>query len=205
MIYEDFVPLDDGYALVSRGEVLTSLTEIARVSYALDGDRVVLIGGSELLASGKHLRLGNMQGGVLCYSDCAKGIIGSRAISRTGIQPFLAEDGACYWNEPFAHGDCEQGHPQGIYRNGERILKYWEEGGVVGKPCVTGKWIYFEARTPNAKMPHGWEVWRMNLETEEREFICIGANPHPFDGKLFYTDFSMYPEDFDTYWIDHAL
>lgn len=182
MIYEDFVPVSDGEALITRGRSLTALGEIALAPYRVEGERVVLSGKGRTLASGGHLRLGNLNGGVLGYSCSGVGLVNTPCFSPSGIQPFTT-DADCYWNEP----------GRGIWRNGELFLSHWN-GGAVGKPAVAGRWLYFEARGPGAPMPQGWEVWRVS--GEDREFVCIGANPHPWNDWLFFTDFSAYPEFF---------
>ena len=42
MMHEDFVAVSESLALVTRGEAITHLTEIATVAYSLDGDLVVI-------------------------------------------------------------------------------------------------------------------------------------------------------------------
>lgn len=170
-LFEDFVPVSDTRALITTGHSLNRLDQIEMADYVIVENRVWL-GKSQLVASGESLRLGGIFG-RLVYSS-AQGIVGAECQSPTAHQPFV-KDGALYYTDDWPHVR--------IYRDGEVFVDHFGNMRQVGNPCWVGDTLYFEARSDDDPCrPDLWEVWRLNGTPE---FVCMGANPSCWDGKLF--------------------
>ena len=191
MMHEDFVAVSESLALVTRGEAITHLTEIATVAYSLDGDLVVIGETVNVDVRGTHLRLGHPTPKGLAYSERGIGLRGP-ASGLGGVlaeQPFI--DGLdVYYNDRPA---------QGIYRNGEPFLVL--DDVRTGKPWVDGRTLYYEARDNDAEPPWSWRIERMDLDTGALEVVVThGANPCVHAGRLFYSDFRAWPAGLVTRW-----
>jgi hypothetical protein len=46
--------------------------------------------------------------------------------------------------------------------------------------------LWFEVRPTNTSAPEGWGIYSANLDGNEIEYFCPGANPCVFDGVLYF-------------------
>ena len=168
-VVEDFVPVSDTEALITAGPGLRDLSAIALVEWSIEGECIVL-SRPIVLRSGEYLRLGNLtKGGGLIYSEGWEG----------PHQPHLA--GGRYY--------CTNDAPCGqIYRDGKLFIDYWDDTVEVTNPWVdeVGGHIYFEARDGSSMAPTDWNVWRCDMDGENKELVVHGANPCVFDGSLYF-------------------
>jgi hypothetical protein len=184
-VYEDFVPISDVVALASVGPAIDKLDKICKVLYEINSDEIVLNKFQEIIVRGEYLRLGCMYDKTLVFSERNCGIFGCDIIkSKTAYQPFKNESGTYYVDDfPLPK----------IFFNNQILIPHWDNFVSVAKPFVYKDYIYFEARRKINKAPKGWEIWKMNLNTMEKELVATQAgNPSIYCDNLFYTDFSKY-------------
>lgn len=177
-LFEDFVPVSERHALITTGRALNALDQIEMTEYTIDGDRVVLHGRRTILAAGKGLRLGGSFDGQLVYS-CDLGVVGAQCRSPTAHQPFVRNQ-SLYYTDDWPNVR--------IYRDGDVFLDHFSDMVQVANPCWGRDCLYFEARSnPHPERPDLWGVWKLNGKPE---FVCKGANPAYFDGKLFWGEWN---------------
>lgn len=165
--YEDFYPITENLALVTTGDRL--LTEIRIVTHwEVDENGKVIIKNSYPFIKGNHLRLGNIYKGKLFYSD------DGYFEGEEKEQPFRFEGGLLYTFDTR------------IYMNGKILIDHWDNYISVGNPTVDGDLVYFEANKNGSQ--EGWDIWRFNLKTKEKELVKEhAANPNVLNGNLYYT------------------
>jgi hypothetical protein len=174
-LFEDFFPVSDSIALVTTGKKLDALDRIETVGYSVRGSKVEIGERLAVLTHGTGLRLGGLFNGRLVYSEIGKGIVGEpNNAPASAHQPFV-KDGSVYYTD---------GWPQvRIYRNGEVFLDHFNDMEQVGNPCWVGDSMYFEARADDdPRRPDLWEIWRYDGNLD---FVCMGANPSYWNGRLF--------------------
>jgi hypothetical protein len=178
MVHEDFYPISESEALITVGSTYTRLNEIRKVKYKVEGHKVILL-ESTLYLQGIHMRLGNIFEGKLFYSDnnrlyyFDKGI---GSLELQGEQPYATNLGLFYT------------HNRSVYLNDNVIISLWEDFDEIGNVCVDSDWIYFETRRKKNPAPQGWEIWKFNINTKEKQQVVKhGANPDIYSGKLYYS------------------
>jgi len=165
-VAEDFVPYSDNRCLVTCGENYRELSLLVDSMWAIDG-REIILSDPHIEHVGNWVRLGHMHDGHLAFSEGWD----------SAHQPFNY-DGKLYYtdNAPDAK----------IYCDGEIVVDHWGEYIEVGNPWIDDGTIWFEARRKGNDAPQGWEIWSMDLATGKRKYVCPGANPCVYNGRLYY-------------------
>lgn len=171
--FEDFCPVDDTTAYIVYGLKYNSLWHIGIVDYLIADNKVYLTKLTPCF-NGSYLRLGNCWNNKFCYSDGEFLFINDDNVG-VGIQPYISEDGFVF------------NHNNNIFLNHISVIEPFLDYKLVGRPTLYKGYIYFEARKNIDTSPRGWEVWRYNIETKEKEKLFEGANPYCYNDKIFYS------------------
>jgi len=193
MMFEDFVPIDDGsVALITEGNSSTSLTMISKINFTIEGSTITLGDNIETIVTGSYLRLGNVVDNILYYSDgapCRDSKVMSvdlktkktneiTSISGVPVQPFYSTDGKFYYSD--------EAPTAKIFCNNDLYVDHYEDFVEVGNPFIDNDIMYYEARRADRPAPGGWELWKINMTTKQQVYICDGANPSIFENDIFY-------------------
>lgn len=173
MVFEDFFPVKNGWALITRGVSFDKLNEVVLTQYVeIHGKFVVDYESGILQATGVNCRLGGQFDNRLVYSTDS-GVPGVK--SKTAHQPFVYGN-SIYYTDDWPHVK--------IYRDDkELVVDHWDDYLQVGNPCVHSDTIYFEARnTDDPKAVDAWEIWKQ--KGKRRTFVCKGANPAWWNGLI---------------------
>ncbi len=164
-VVEDFVPYSEDRALISIGPDYRTLCAIVDVSYKFD--ETLHLGDMKILRTGEYLRLGHLYKGELFYSENWQGV----------HQPFIHE-GNVYYTANAPNGK--------IYKNGKLLIDHWPGISELGNPWIHEDRIWFEARYEIAEAPAGWLLHHSNMDGEDIQYVCIGANPCIYEDTLYY-------------------
>lgn len=193
--YEDFCPISNTEALIVCGPKYNSLNEIAKVTYTIKFNKVVILSKTTVNTTDGYVRLGNIEDKGLLWCSIGDDIWMGESKFATGIQPYyfaggllFSKDNKIWLNQLFVDDKI--------------IVEPWGEYVQVGRPTYYKGSVYFEARkTDDKHAAEAWEVWRMTLRTGEKEFLCRGANPYLFHDMLFYSDYDRLNHHFSTYCV----
>lgn len=193
-VYEDVVALDDTTALLTVGYSLANLDRLLLVNYVEKEQGRLEFTPIEVLATGGYLRLGNVVGGCAYFSDGGQPnnegkvykldlLTKETTLVRTGPegphQPCFGPDEKLYYT-----GEAPEGK---IYCDGEIFVDTYDNFREVTNPFIYNNFLYYEALlSEHYCNPLGWSIYRMNLETQEKEVVIKGANPSLYNGFLYY-------------------
>ena len=164
-VVEDFVPCTKDKAIISAGPGYRELTVIAQVEYRFDG--VLHLENPIIIQEGDYLRLGHIHGDDLIYSDGWENL----------HQPFYHE-GDIYYTDDAPNGR--------IYKNGSIFINHWPGIAEIGNPWVHEDRVWFEARYASDEAPEGWWIYTVDMNGEDDERVCQGANPCIYEDTLYY-------------------